>query len=45
LVPLELGIGYWCGHMVDYNEAGNCYCYKKKSFHNCFANTYDYFFV
>jgi hypothetical protein len=24
LVPLELGIGHWCGHMVDYDEVGYC---------------------
>ena len=29
LVPLELGIGHWCGHMVDYDEVG--YCYGKKT--------------
>ena len=22
LVPSEHGIGYWCGHMVDYDEVG-----------------------
>ena len=22
LVPLKLGIGHWCGHMVDYDEVG-----------------------
>jgi hypothetical protein len=22
LVPFELGVGYFCGHMVDYNEVG-----------------------
>ena len=27
LVPSELGIGYWCGHMVDYDEVGY-YCGK-----------------
>jgi hypothetical protein len=42
LVPSELGIGYWRSHMVNYDEVGNYYCYKK-SFHNCFANTYDLF--
>ena len=25
LVPSELGIGYWCGHMVDYDEV--CYSF------------------
>jgi hypothetical protein len=24
LVPLELGIGHWCGHMVDYDEVNYC---------------------
>jgi hypothetical protein len=24
LVPSELGIGHWCGHMVDYDEVGYC---------------------
>jgi hypothetical protein len=24
LVPLELGIGHWCGHMVGYDEVGYC---------------------
>jgi hypothetical protein len=27
LVPLERGIGHWCGHMVDYDEVGY-YCGK-----------------
>jgi hypothetical protein len=22
LVPFELGVGYFCGHMVDYDEVG-----------------------
>ena len=22
IVPLELGIGHWCGHMVEYDEVG-----------------------
>ena len=22
LVPSELGVGYFCGHMVDYDEVG-----------------------
>lgn len=27
LVPSELGIGYWCGHMVDYDESTRkCTC-------------------
>ena len=25
LIPLELGIGYYCGHMVDYDEVGYFY--------------------
>jgi hypothetical protein len=24
LVPSELGIGYYCGHMVDYDGVGYC---------------------
>jgi hypothetical protein len=24
LVPSELGIGHYCGHMVDYDEVGYC---------------------
>jgi hypothetical protein len=24
LVPSHLGIGYWCGHMVDYDEVYHC---------------------
>jgi len=24
LVPLDLGIGHWCGHMVEYDEVGYC---------------------
>ena len=24
LVPSELEIGHWCGHMVDYDEVGYC---------------------
>ena len=29
LVPLELGIGHYFGHMVDYDEVGYC-CGKPK---------------
>jgi hypothetical protein len=25
LVPSELGVGYFCGHMVDYDEVGICF--------------------
>jgi hypothetical protein len=25
LVPLELDVGYCCGHMVDYEEVGICF--------------------
>jgi hypothetical protein len=24
LIPSELGIGHWCGHMVDFDEVGYC---------------------
>ena len=34
LVPLELGIGHWCGHMVDYDEVGYC----------CGKHEIDFFF-
>jgi hypothetical protein len=27
LLPSELGIGYWCGHMVDYDEVHSPRCY------------------
>jgi hypothetical protein len=27
LVPSELGVGYFCGHMVDYDEVGIIYCF------------------
>ena len=30
LVPSELGIGHWCGHMVDYDEVGY-YCGKHET--------------
>ena len=26
LVPSEFGVGYFCGHMVDYNEVGISFC-------------------
>ena len=26
LVPSELGVGYFCGHMVDYDEVVFIYC-------------------
>ena len=26
LVPSELGVGYFCGHMVDYDEVGIFFC-------------------
>jgi hypothetical protein len=29
LVPSELGIDHWCGHMVGYDEVGYC-CGKHK---------------
>jgi hypothetical protein len=25
LVPSEHGVGYFCGHMVDYDEVGICF--------------------
>jgi hypothetical protein len=25
LVPSELGVGYFCGHMVDYDEVDICF--------------------
>ena len=25
LVPCELGVGYFCGHMVDYDEVDICF--------------------
>jgi hypothetical protein len=29
LVPSELGVGYFCGHMVDYDEVGICFLLHK----------------
>lgn len=26
LVPSKLGVGYFCGHMVDYDEVGIFFC-------------------
>ena len=34
LVPSELGIGHYCGHMVEYNEVG--YFYSKYEIVFCF---------
>ena len=34
LVPLELGIGHYCGHMVEYDEVG--YFYGKYEIVFCF---------
>ena len=39
LIPLELGIGYYCGHMVDYDEVGY-FCGNMKSYFVSFAKTY-----
>ena len=39
LVPSELGIGYYCGHMVEYDEVGY-FCGKMKSYFISFAKTY-----
>ena len=43
LVPSELGIGHYCGHMVDYDEVGYC-CGKHKIVFFSFAKTYDLIF-
>jgi len=42
LVPLELGIGHWCGHMVDYDEVG--YCCGKHEINFSSIMTYDLIF-
>ena len=34
LVPLELGMGHWCGHQADYDEVGYC----------CWKHEIDFFF-
>jgi hypothetical protein len=39
LVPLELGIGHYCGHMVDYDEVGYC-CEKHAIVFFSFAKSY-----
>lgn len=47
LVPSELGIGYWCGHMVDYDEVGfRCgYLHVLTVYCVFFANLCQIFFV
>ena len=42
LVPSELGVGHYCGHMVDYDEVGYC-CGNMKSFFS-FPKSYDLIF-
>jgi hypothetical protein len=44
LVPSELGIGHWCGHMVDYDEVGYCCGKHEIVFFLSFAKTYDIIF-
>ena len=39
LVPSELGIGHYCGHMVDYDEVGY-FVVNMKSYFVSFAKTY-----
>ena len=39
IVPLELEIGHYCGHMVEYDEVGY-FCGKMKSYFISFAKTY-----
>ena len=39
LVPSKLGIGHYCGHMVDYDEVAY-FCGNMKSYFVCFAKTY-----
>jgi hypothetical protein len=43
LVPSELGIGHYCGHMVDYDEVGYC-CGKHEIIFFSFAKSYDLIF-
>ena len=45
LVPSELEIDHYCGHMVDYDEVGY-FCGNMKSYFVSFAKIYMiYFFV
>ena len=39
LIPSELGIGHYCGHMVNYNEVGY-FCGNHKIVFVSFAKTY-----
>ena len=39
LVPSKLGIGHYCGHMVDYDEVGHC-CGKHEIVFFSLAKTY-----
>jgi hypothetical protein len=43
LVPSELGIGHYCGHMVDYDEV-DYYCGKHEIIFFSFAKNYDLIF-
>jgi hypothetical protein len=43
LVPSELGIGHYCGHMDDYDEVGY-WCGKYEIIFFSFAKTYDLIF-
>ena len=43
LVPSELGICHYCGHMVDYDEVDYC-CVKYEIVFFSFAKTYDLIF-
>ena len=44
LVPSELGIGHYYGHMVNYDEVGYC-CGKHEIVFFSFAKTYDLIFL
>jgi hypothetical protein len=43
LVPSELGVGHYCGHMFDYDEVGFC-CGKHEIIFFSFAKRYDQIF-
>jgi hypothetical protein len=44
LVPSELGMGHYCGYMIDYDEVGYC-CGKHEIILFSFAKSYYLFFL
>jgi hypothetical protein len=44
LVPSELGVGYFCGHMVDYDEVSSCCFFNSVRTTICVLTNYHLLF-